>query len=132
MAKKREVKEQTTPPPAPSQIEEHDLERGEEKAYYSVGLWANLPQYVCNACGFDTLDPRAMQEHLFWTHSVMVEMEGTPLTPIPGPSPISKTEMGEGIYDSDDEEVFEVELEEIGSTVDEQGNDHKTFTVKEK
>ena len=95
---------------------------------YTVGLWANLPQYVCQKCGFDTLNAGTMQEHLFWQHSVIVEIEGADSsTPPPTPPQIEEHDLERG----DDEEVFEVELEETGSTVDEQGNEHKTFTVKE-
>lgn len=94
-----------------------------EARTYEVGTWAGLPQWRCLLCGFDTLDEQAMLEHAG-------EHAGSPqrvdLTPEQNPPlPFPAVEGGE------EEGVFEVELKEIGSTVDEQGNEHKTFTVKE-
>ncbi|RJP53624.1 MAG: hypothetical protein C4583_04360 [Anaerolineaceae bacterium] len=128
MAKKRE-----TPPPPPPQIKEHDLERGEahemlrklKEPAYLVGTWAGLRQYRCLSCEFDTLDENAMFEHIEAHRLGTVNQP--PADPTPSPSPNATSAFGEG----DDAEVFEVELREIGSTVDEQGNEHKTFTVKE-
>ena len=64
-----------------------------------------------------------MQEHLFWQHSLIVEMKEVTAEPLPNPRPLPERE-------GEQDDVFEVELREVSSTVDEQGVEHKTFTVK--
>ncbi len=101
---------------------------------YTVGLWKGLKQYRCMWCAFDTLNEETMFKHIEAHRlanrptpprkpSVLVaDKRGNEVDLTPSPSPA-----GEG----SDEDVFEVELKEIDSTVDKQGNVHKTFTVKE-
>ncbi|MFZ5856782.1 MAG: hypothetical protein ACOYZ6_08125 [Chloroflexota bacterium] len=94
-----------------------------EARTYEVGTWAGLPQWRCSLCGFDTLDEQAMLEH---AEAHRLQAQNPPPSPTPDPSPNSEN-LGRGEL----EEVFEVELKEIDSTFDEQGNEHKTFTIKE-
>lgn len=56
------------------QEQERNLEEEKAEEQYQVGVWANLPQFVCK-CGFDTLDANAMREHLFWNHDLIVDVE---------------------------------------------------------
>lgn len=102
--------------------------KAKEELAYVVGNWAGLPHFSCVHCGFDTLDEAAMLEHIeaHRLGTVNLPPDLTP-NPTPAPSPFSTNENGEG----GQADVFEVELEEIGSIVDEQGDEHKTFTVKE-
>ena len=92
-----------------------------EARTYEVGTWAGFPQWKCLLCAFDTLDEDAMIAHAE-AHRDGTWNQTPPPEPNPPPLPQREEELGE---------VFEVELKEIGSTVDEQGNEHKTFTVKE-
>lgn len=83
---------------------------------YTVGLWAGKKQWRCLLCAFDTLDENAMFEHID-THRLGLAQVRTD-------DDIRQDRDGET-------DVFEVELEEIDSTKDELGNDHKVFTIKE-
>jgi hypothetical protein len=104
---------------------------------YEVGAWAGMPQWRCLLCGFDTLDENAMFEHIE-THklgapppSTSLKSTGTMKAASPQTDPQSAGAGEHGNLGEGKDEVFEVELEEVSSTVDEQGNEHKTFTVKE-
>jgi len=94
---------------------------------YTVGLWSGLPLYKCLLCKFDTLDEDAIFQHIE-THQ---------LSKLKSPSSIlvadkRGNEVTDQIAsDGDSDGVFEVELKEVESTTDEQGNEHKTFTIKE-
>lgn len=116
MAKKQKAesgrKSNLTPSPFP--------EGKQDIATYVIGTWAGLPQWRCLLCAFDTLDEQEMIEHAE-AHGL-----GTAIFP-PEPPPLDPAPDKEG----EEADVFEVELKEIGSTVDKQGNEHKTFTVKE-
>lgn len=93
------------------------LQKAEAEAKtYEVGAWAGFPQWRCLLCGFDTLDEQAMLEHVeaHKKGTLGADMQVSPDSPTHSPSPI-----GEG----EEAEIFEVELKEIGSTVDEQGNE---------
>jgi hypothetical protein len=102
-----------------------------KEALYTMRIWRGKTQYVCPLCGADTFDKKIMLKHLVNKHDSelalveLVRLEGTS-TPSPSPSADSAN-LGEG----NQEDVFEVELVETGSTVDAQGNEHKTFTIKE-
>lgn len=75
MAKKNQKPEVSVQLPV---VENHLA--AESEVPYAVGVWANLPQYVCKKCGYDSLDADAMQEHLFWSHSLIVDVNPTPLS----------------------------------------------------
>lgn len=104
-------------------------------AEYEIGMWAGKPHYRCLLCKFDTLNEDVMLGHIRAMHrprfiperapSVLVaDKRGNDVTSLtPSPSP-------EGRGGAEDE-MFEVELKEVESTIDEQGNEHKTYTIKE-
>lgn len=93
---------------------------------YEVKLWKGLPQYVCVICGFDTLSENAIFTHIEAHQLAPVSPQPPPNLPHPSTSagtPPLRTEEDDG--------VFEVELIEVDSTMDAQGNEHKKFTIKE-
>ena len=83
------------------------------EAPYEVGTWSGMPLYKCKLCRFDTLSAEKIVAHLEEHRLGKIPRQATP--------------PGEG----EPGEVFEVELKEIDSTVDADGNVHKTYTVKE-
>lgn len=89
--------------------------------HYQIGVWAGIPQYRCTLCPFDTLEKLSMLEHLFVAHALQVEGYT--------PAPVQQADQLQGQVP--DEGVFEVELKEIGQTVDEAGNVHTQYTIKE-
>lgn len=36
--------------------------------YYSIGKWKGLNQYKCNLCPFDSLNERAIKDHIIDRH----------------------------------------------------------------
>lgn len=132
MAKRKktiDIKEPGIPPTA----QEDDIfsKARHPETDYTLGTWAGKVQYRCRRCAFDTLDWARMQAHL---------LEHSPQPPAPAPSPIlvadkRGNEVAAGAPAHDvavpEGEEYEIELEEIGSTVGEDGNEHKTFTLKE-
>lgn len=98
-------------------------------ALYEVKDWKGKVLCVCPLCGFDTLVKIKMLQHLVGKHDselalvALVDMEKDSPSPLP-PLPEGRGEEQPG-------DVFEVELVEIGSAMDAQGNEHKTFSVKE-
>ncbi len=36
--------------------------------YYSIGKWKGLKQYKCNLCPFDSLDEKAIKDHIIERH----------------------------------------------------------------
>jgi hypothetical protein len=134
MTKKNKVKSDQLPVVSEEIASREEQERARNDMYI-VGTWRGLPQYVCAACKFDTLDEVVMLKHLVNKHNSeaaleeLVELEKAPSTSVPlPPSPLAPLPKGEG---EADDEVFEVELIETDSTVDAQGNEHKKFTIKE-
>jgi hypothetical protein len=117
MAKKKTVS--MNPPAGTSQVPVDIGEGTATTTPYTVGTWAGKTQYRCVLCAFDTLDEDAIFAHIE-THRLG--------TPPPTPPQIQSTDLERG---EEVEEVFEVELEEVSSTIDEQGKEHKTFTLKE-
>lgn len=91
---------------------------------YSIGAWSGLPQYRCGLCEFDTLDEPVIIEH------VEMHKVGYSAAPPPAPPQIQEQDLERG-DSSDSDDVFEVELVELDSTMDAQGNEHKKFTIKE-
>ena len=97
---------------------------------YTKGEWAGRLHYQCELCSFDVLDNEdVMLDHIQKRHH---------------PRPASRRassvlvadKRGNDVTDQVAEEgdlnnVFEVELKEVNSTTDEQGNEHKTYTIKE-
>jgi hypothetical protein len=102
-----------------------------KEALYTMRIWRGKTQYVCPLCGADTFDKKIMLKHLVNKHDSelalveLVRLENK--TPSQPPPNAESANLGEG----NQEDVFEVELVETGSTVDAQGNEHKTFTIKE-
>lgn len=97
---------------------------------YLLGSWKGVDHYRCRKCSVDSFNKKSILQHLVDKHNseealaMLVELEGPPaslrLTPPPAPP-----------HQESVDEVFEVELKEISTTVDAQGNEHKTFSVKE-
>lgn len=83
------------------------------KAEWTTAEWNGHPQFVCAYCRFDVLDDvEKMKRHIEDVHR--------------GKQAASAQSLPAKVDD-----VFEVELKEIDSTVDPDGNVHKTYTVKE-
>lgn len=98
---------------------------------YLLGAWKGVDHYRCRECSVDSFEKKSILQHLVDKHNseealaMLVELEGKPTPP---PAPLHQENAdGEGSVD----EVFEVELKEIDSTVDAQGVEHKKFVVKE-
>lgn len=97
---------------------------------YLLGSWKGVDHYRCRKCSVDSFNKKSILQHLVDKHNseealaMLVELEGPPaslrLTPPPDPP-----------HQESVDEVFDVELKEISTTVDAQGNEHKTFSVKE-
>lgn len=94
----------------------------EERNTYTTGTWNGLPHFTCCACAFDTLEEEVMRAHVKG-HETPTVAPSVAARHLP---PIEEQDLAEN-----DNDVFEVELVEIGSTVDAQGNEHKKYTVKE-
>lgn len=101
---------------------------------YTKGMWAGKPHYTCALCLYDTLDESMMLQHIQMVHhpqhpikrtpSILIaDKRGNEITLTPNSSPEGREE--------DEDGMFEVELEEVESTTDEQGNEHKIYTIKE-
>lgn len=95
------------------------------KRFYQTGAWAGIPQYRCGLCKFDTLHEHAIIDHLREVHLI-----GKIPPTVAETSTNHDQETNQGA-DGDLNGVFEVELKEVSTTFDEQGNEHKTFTIKE-
>ena len=86
--------------------------------------------YQCTLCPFDVLDDEEqMLEHIQMNHRPHS-------APRRAPSILVADRRGNDVTDQDAADgelnnLFEVELKEVGSTTDEQGNEHKTYTIKE-
>lgn len=112
-------------------VRDQRSEQGEAEptALYEVRDWKGKELCVCPLCGFDTLAKIKMLRHLVGKHNselalvALVDLEKDSPSPLP-PLPDGRGEEQPG-------DVFEVELVETGSTMDAQGNEQKTFTVKE-
>lgn len=88
---------------------------------YAVGAWAGKPHYTCMLCLYDTLDESMMLRHIQAVHH-----------PLPAPKRGNDvTHQAANEDDGDLNGMFEVELVEVESTTDEQGNEHKIYTIKE-
>ena len=46
-----------------------------ENEHYSKGTWAGFEQFRCTHCEFDTLEFPVMVEHIFWVHSILLEID---------------------------------------------------------
>lgn len=97
---------------------------------YTAGEWAGHAHYQCSLCPFDVLDDEGkMLEHIQLKHRPHA-------APRHAPSVFLADKHGNDVTDQvadagDLNNVFEVELKEVGSSTDEQGNKHKTYTIKE-
>lgn len=97
---------------------------------YTKGAWAGHDHYQCNLCPFDVLD----DEDQMLGH---IQMKHRPHSaPRHVPSVLVADKRGNDVTDQVAEDgelnnLFEVELKEVNSTTDEQGNEHKTYTIKE-
>lgn len=101
---------------------------------YEVKHWKGMPLYVCKVCGWDTLKVDEIGEHVegHAARSMDADAASTPTPPTSTSSvqrPTAPQQAGRG--DEDGEELFEVELVEVESTVDAQGTERKKFTIKE-
>lgn len=105
---------------------------------YEEQDWRGKRLLVCPLCKADTFEKIVMLKHLVDAHDselALVELVGmeendptpTPSTLRASPPNSESTNLGE----KEQSDVFDVELVETGSTVDAQGNERKTYTVKE-
>lgn len=86
---------------------------------YNIGQWRGHPHYQCKSCPFDTLSQDEIEGHVALHRPVRKRAA----------QPVDSTLKPERAGGAD--EVFELELEEVSSFSDEDGNEHKQFTVKE-
>lgn len=98
----------------------------QEAALYEVGQWAGKPHYKCLLCKFDTLEEDVILIHI-QTHFGGSQTK---------PSVLAADKRGNDVMDQvtsdgDLNGMFEVELKEVDSAIDEQGNEHKTYTIEE-
>lgn len=109
------------------------------KPEYVSGTWKGIEHYRCELCNYDSFHEKAVLEHLVSRHNSeaalerLVELEKS-MTPPPALTPSAADAAPPPIapqLEEGSEDVFEVELKEVGSTVDAQGNEQKTFTIKE-
>lgn len=143
---KRKTPQSPSTATSPRMADEHRNSGGEDPtpALYTAGEWAGRPHYRCAVCKYDTLDEEAMLGHIEKMHRPRPTLRRAPsvfvadkrgneislsLTPDLTPSPSPKGEGSDGRGEEDG--VFEVELQEVESTTDEQGNEHKIFSIKE-
>lgn len=96
----------------------------ETETLYVVGTWAGQPHYTCLNCKFDTLELQVIEQHV-------VRHRPGNRTPQTAPRGIDNVDHQATADSGDLNQVFEVELQEVDSTIDEQGNEHKTYTIKE-
>lgn len=88
-------------------------EQNKAEAPYELGAWSGMPLYKCKLCRFDTLSQEKIIAHLEEHRLGKISTQQQPPSQeVPG-------------------EVYEIELKEIDSNVDQDGNVHKTYTVKE-
>ena len=104
-------------------------EEAQPAALYEVKDWKGKALCVCPLCGFDTLMKIKMLQHLVGKHDSELALVALVDLEKDSPSPLPLVPEGRGKEQPGD--VFEVELVEIGSAMDAQGNEHKTFSVKE-
>lgn len=107
-----------------AQVQRIPNEPAVQAEHYQIGVWSGIPQYRCTLCAFDTLEKPAMLAHLYDAHGLQVEGY-RPSTPEQSTATTPATDT------RSDEEVFEVELKEVSETVDDQGNVHKQYTIKD-
>lgn len=95
----------------------------EPPADYLIGDWRGHAHYACKLCPYDVLNnEQAMIEHV----KLHRARPGEPARPMEVTEPERAQPNDEAAAG-----VFEVELEEIGSEVAENGDVHKIFTIKE-
>lgn len=100
----------------------------QKPAEYSVGVWSGQAHYQCDLCAFDALEKAAMLEHLVNAHNsekALEELLGNNVAPPPAPPQMEEHHLERG------EDVFEIELKEVDSAVERDGDEHKTFSVEE-
>lgn len=137
MSKKAIGDQQSAVSDQESAVSGQRTEEAQPAALYEVKDWKGKALCVCPLCGFDTLMKIKMLQHLVSKHDselalvALVDMEkDSPSAPSAlraSPPNSESTNLGE----KEQNGVFEVELVEIGSAMDAQGNEHKTFSVKE-
>lgn len=102
---------------------------------YLLGSWKGVDHYRCRKCSVDSFNKKSILQHLVDKHNseealaMLVELE----VPTPSVAVRHLPQIAEerNLGEKEQDEVFEVELKEISTTVDAQGNEHKTFSVKE-
>ena len=95
-----------------------------QPVHYDIGSWAGIPQYRCKLCKFDTLHKDLIEQHIKETHLKV-------LNPAPSVNATTNNETDQVSPEGELNGVFEVELKEVSSTTDEEGNERKTYTIKE-
>lgn len=99
---------------------------------YEVKQWVGKLLYICKTCKFDVLDDeRKMLEHIQSQHRPRPVPRRAPSVLVADKRGNDVTNQAAGEDDGNLNHMFEVELEEVESTIDEQGNEHKTYTIKE-
>ncbi len=96
---------------------------------YEEQNWRGKTLLVCPLCKADTFDRVVMLQHLVDAHDS--ELALVKLLDLEKDIPAEKHLPAVETPENGNNNVFEVELVETGSTVDAQGNERKTYTVKE-
>lgn len=98
---------------------------------YEIGQWSGKPHYKCFLCKFDTLNEDAILGHIQAMHRPHFAPKRAPSVLVADKRGNDVTNQAASEDDGNLNHMFEVELEEVESTIDEQGNEHKTYTIKE-
>ena len=111
----RKKKETTEAPQI--ELKEPAVLEGPEQLYV-IGQWRGHPHYQCAKCRFDTLSQEEIEGHVAY-HKADILKPSQPVDSVQDPE------------QTGDADMFELELEEVRSFTDEDGTEHKKFTVKE-
>lgn len=107
-----------------------------DEPLYEVKSWRSREMFVCPLCGADTFQKLLMLRHLVAKHDselALVELvELEKIDPHRRSAPPPQNSESSNLGENKQGDVFEVDLVETDSTVDAQGDEHKTYTIKEK
>lgn len=99
---------------------------------YTKGMWAGRAHYQCKLCTYDVLDnEEKILEHVQLMHHPRPVPKRASSVLVADKRGNDVTHQAASEDDGDLNQMFEVELKEVESTTDEQGNEHKTYTIKE-
>ena len=96
---------------------------------YTVGEYMGYPHYKCSSCAFDVVNHEwKMLRHIRTTH---VPQQAPPVSPAVLATDKQGDEGSSVVPAVQDDSVVNLELEEVDSYIDDQGVEHKSFTIKE-